>query len=111
MVSACDFSMRDMWNTPSSLAWPMIQAAMRFETRLAVVCLIGLHLLQLCFTICLFISPDLDGRRAAVLLDGAGHGLGGAALWVELSHPKKVDLVEKDCRWERRGGSCSVISL
>jgi len=76
--------------TPSSLAWPMIQAARRFETRLAVVCLIGLHLLPL--------SSSL----------GLALCLGGAALWVELSHPKKVDFVEKDCRWERGGGSCSA---
>ena len=46
-VFACDFSMREMWISPSSLAWPMMQAARRFETSLAVVCLTGLHLLPL----------------------------------------------------------------
>ena len=88
MISPCE----TCGLTPYSLAWPMIQAARRFETRLAVVCLIGLHFLPL-----------------SSLL-GPGLGLGGAALWVELSHPKKVDLVGKDCRWERRGGSCGAAS-
>jgi hypothetical protein len=56
----------------------MIQAARRFETRIAVVCLIGLHLLPLSSTL------------------GLALCLGGAALWVELSHPKKVEFVVMD---------------
>jgi len=90
IVSACDFSMRDMWITPSSLAWPMIQAARRFGNCIAIVCLLGLPLFAL------FSS-----------LLGLALSLGGAALWVELSHPKKVDFVRRTAGGRRRG-SCGA---
>ena len=97
--------------TPSSLAWPMIQAARRFETRLAVVCLIGLHLLPLSSSLGLAFGTLHFGTLhfyCAKHKEFKALCLDGAALWVELSHPKKVDFVEKDCWCERRGGSCSA---